>query len=276
MIEISNVNVYDMAESIYASGYPMDVDLADKEIEIEELEMYLNGWDVPERTLNHFKRICKLGRSKDWSGHNQALTGILVSFDIKCSNKMWVELERYKFVNFVSSQSTMHRITEFDIKDQCNEYVWGDTIDRMNQEIGKYNYYMNKGDKNSLDLAKELRLQILYNVPSGFELTARLTTNYRALKNIYNQRHNHRLPEWRMFCEWILGLPFFAEICGFEPIYPKKDTEATDVLEFNANIIAKNEDGSVVSTMDLLKELSSMWYGQPEFQTGRYDDTEDK
>jgi hypothetical protein len=44
--------------------------------------------------------------------------------------------------------------------------------------------------------------------PCGFKLTAGMTTNYRQLKTIYNQRKNHRLPEWRDFCTWITLLPF--------------------------------------------------------------------
>ena len=43
-------------------------------------------------------------------------------------------------------------------------------------------------------------------------LTARLTTNYRCLKTIYSQRKNHRLPEWRQFCEEIKKLPYAAEL----------------------------------------------------------------
>ena len=34
-------------------------------------------------------------------------------------------------------------------------------------------------------------LRLLYNNPAGFELTARLTTNYRCLRNVYQQRKNH-------------------------------------------------------------------------------------
>ena len=55
-------------------------------------------------------------------------------------------------------------------------------------------------------------LEILYTNPAGFELTARLTTNYRCLKNIYMQRKNHRLPEWREFCSWIESLPYAKEL----------------------------------------------------------------
>jgi hypothetical protein len=55
-------------------------------------------------------------------------------------------------------------------------------------------------------------LEILYTNPAGFELTARMTTNYRCLKNIYAQRKNHRLPEWREFCAWVETLPYAKEL----------------------------------------------------------------
>ena len=49
-------------------------------------------------------------------------------------------------------------------------------------------------------------------MPSGFELTARLTTNYRALKTVYAQRKNHRLPEWRAFCRLIEELLYARQL----------------------------------------------------------------
>jgi hypothetical protein len=63
-----------------------------------------------------------------------------------------------------------------------------------------------------LEIKKFKYLEILYSNPAGFELTARLTTNYRCLLNIYIQRRNHRLPEWREFCEQLLELPMFREL----------------------------------------------------------------
>ena len=43
-------------------------------------------------------------------------------------------------------------------------------------------------------------------------MTGRVTTNYLQLMNIYSQRHNHRLPEWREFCQELLELPMFKEL----------------------------------------------------------------
>ena len=62
------------------------------------------------------------------------------------------------------------------------------------------------------DPTAENYLRVLYNIPVGFRLTARMTTNYRQLKTIYQQRRTHRLPEWRTFCEWIELLPYAKEL----------------------------------------------------------------
>jgi hypothetical protein len=189
-MKIENIGIYDLEESIKASKYPMTI-------------------DTNKCTEEITKTVLSLGNSNKGEGHDQFLTGIRVAFDVTFSNKAWVEAERYRFLEFVSSQSTMHRITKLDIKKQCNKYVWDSTIEKLQQKVELYNSITDKSCK----VAKELYLEILYNVPAGFELTARLTTNYRCLKTVYGQRKNHRLPEWREFCKWIETLPHFKELC---------------------------------------------------------------
>ena len=102
----------------------------------------------------------------------------------------------------------MHRITKFKLAEQCNEYVDDRIISIIQEMIDVYNGL----DDNASEFAKDLYLRILYNVPSGFELTAGFTTNYQQLKTMYNQRHSHRLPEWREFCKWVETLPRFKEL----------------------------------------------------------------
>lgn len=187
-MKIENLNVYDLYESLIASGYPMKTDVG--------LMEAVGDKDV-ERGL-------KLVKASNGNGaHAQWLTGVRVNFDLTCSNKMWVEAERYRFFEFVSSQSTMHRIAKFDLESQCNEYVSSQVIEAVNRLKDIYNQ----------NPTPENYLRLLYNIPSGFELTARIATNYRCLLNIYIQRYNHRLPEWRQFCDYMrANLPGFDDI----------------------------------------------------------------
>ena len=199
-MKVENVKVYGLEESIRRAKFPMSVDINS-----------LNEEITPG--------IMGLGTSPCGSGHDQFLTGIIVQFDLTFSNKAWPEAERYHWFDFVSSQSTMHRITQFKLKDQCNKYVDPRIIDIVQDKIKEYNRLLklepqNEEARKSIARQKEeLYLEILYNIPSGFELTAGMTTNYRQLKTIYHQRKTHRLPEWREFCAWIETLPKFKEIC---------------------------------------------------------------
>lgn len=180
---VSNWVVYGLSESIKASKYPMST-------------------ETRLCTSVATETVKKLASCATGTGHDQFLTGIIVQFDLTFSNKAWVEAERYHFLDFVSSQSTMHRIAKFDIENQCNEYVTENTIAEVKRLALEY---------DDMPTAENY-LRLLYNIPSGFQLTARMTTNYRQLKTIYFQRRNHRLPEWRAFCKWVEELPMFKEL----------------------------------------------------------------
>lgn len=196
---VTNVKIYDLEESLIASGYPMRTELT--------------AAAVTEKDLSRAQKLVDATKTGN-GAHAQFMTGIRVAFDLTCSNKMWVEAERYRFLEFVSSQSTMHRITKFDIEDQYNEYVDSRVIEIMKEKVAEYNRIAEANadaDRNP-EILKRKYLEILYTNPAGFTLTARMTTNYRCLRNIYMQRKDHRLPEWRAFCKWIETLPYAKEL----------------------------------------------------------------
>ena len=202
---VNNVKIYDLDECLVAAGYPMRT-IAEQH-------------PVTEQDKNRGLNLVKATKDGN-TAHSQFLTGIRVNFDLTCSNKMWVEAERYRFLEFVSSQSTMHRITKFDLDQAYNGYVDKRIIEIMKEKVKEYNAFIEvreaaKGHPEIVAelnrILKEMYLEILYSNPAGFTLTARMTTNYRCLRNIYKQRKDHRLPEWREFCKWIETLPYAEE-----------------------------------------------------------------
>lgn len=202
-MKFENVKVYDLEESLVASGYPMRTELTARRADEKDV-----------------KRLCNLTKASNGNGaHGQALTGIRVAFDLTCTNKMWVEAERYRFLEFVSSQSTMHRITKFNLNEAYNEYVDSRVIEIMKEKVNEYNELCNAWVPQSCETIEEYNetkkkkyLEILYTNPAGFELTARMTTSYRCLLNIYIQRYDHRLPEWCEFCAELMKLPLFPAL----------------------------------------------------------------
>lgn len=201
-MKIENIKVYDLEESLIASGYPMRTELTAHHAEEKDIK----------------RGLALTKASNGNSAHAQWLTGVRVAFDLTFTNKAWVEAERYRFLEFVSSQSTMHRICKFNLDKAYCEYVDHRVIEIMKEKVDEYNqlcdYVLSISDDTEeyLNVKKQKYLEILYTNPAGFELTARLTTNYRCLLNIYIQRHDHRLPEWREFCEKLLELPLFREL----------------------------------------------------------------
>ena len=181
---IDNLHVFGLDNAVRGSKFPMAV----------------NVDNLTSDITNTTKNLCSVAAG---TGHDQALTGIIAQFDLTFTVKAWTEAERYHFFDFISSQSTMHRIAKFDLEEQYSEYV-DDEIIAIIQKLQK-NY--------NETCSKEDYLKLLYSNPCGFKLTAAMTTNYRQLKTIYHQRKNHRLPEWRTFCKQLEQFPYFKELC---------------------------------------------------------------
>lgn len=195
MAKITNTRVYGLDEAIRTAKYP-------KAVDFNRLTADLTPGIKACLT-------CPTGQ-----GHDNALKGVVVQFDLTFSQNAWQQLQRYHFIDFVSSQSKMHKITKFSIKEQCNSYVDCRIIDIVQSKVDEYNR-LAALDGNSPERTKQMNklyLEILYNVPCGFELTAGMTTNYQQLKTIYQQRRHHRLPDWQVFCDWIETLPRWKEL----------------------------------------------------------------
>lgn len=203
---ISNVKVYGLEESVRRAKFPMAANP--------------NGLNS-----DITKGITALAQSPKGAGEDNFLKGIIVQFDLTFTIKAWTEAERYTWFAIVSSQSTMHRITKFNLDNAYVKYVDPRIISIMREKIDAYNDiedalknhasgFADSEIKEMVDENKQRYLEILYSNPSGMKLTAGMTTNYRQLKTIYSQRRNHRLPEWQAFCDWIETLPHSEFIIG--------------------------------------------------------------
>ena len=193
VIKVDNVRIYGLNESVIASGYPMQVDTFD-----------MNKVVIGDKDL---KRVKHLGNANPGSGHDCFAKGVTVQFDLQAPEYIWRQLDRYHFIDYVSSQSKMHKILKMDIDKACNKYVLESTKTNLKSLIDLYN-------KETVDLAKkELFNHIIANTPCGLMLTARMTTNYLQLKSIVNQRSNHKMQEWRLLCDYFKTLPMFDMVC---------------------------------------------------------------
>ena len=137
-MEVKNVAVYGIYESMIASGYPMLAKTPSERVFFEEASvLYALGVlkDDSLKETKDFKRINKLANAPLGSGHANALKGIIVQFDVDFTIKVWTEAERYHFFDFVSSCSTMHRLKSMDLDNGYCEHV--DRFDEKDTSIDR-------------------------------------------------------------------------------------------------------------------------------------------
>lgn len=225
MLEIKNVRVYDLTESVIACRNAMRIEMA------EETEQEF------EASLVRAKKLCKAG-----SPHDNFLCGIRVSYDIVYPQYISPELQRYHFNDIVASSSKMHRLCKMDIRKSCNCYVTEesvnqlemlvnnynvietmdeDSVERMGVTIHKYDHargkYYYDVVYNRQEALYQTWMEVISNCPMGLELFMRCSTNYLQLKNIYRQRNNHKLKEdWGEFCKFIEVLPHFEDFINIK------------------------------------------------------------
>lgn len=56
--------------------------------------------------------------------------------------------------------------------------------------------------------AKQAWWQMIQLLPSSYNQKRTVMLNYEVLTGIYPMRKNHKLDEWREFCQWIEQLPY--------------------------------------------------------------------
>ena len=206
MLEIKNTRVYDLKESIIACRNAMRLDMP--EYTDEEFE----------KGLERAKKLVQASKNGIVKCHDNFMTGIRVSFDMKYTQYITKQFQRYHWFDYVSSSSLMHRITKMDFEKCCNKYVTQESIDQMKRLIAEYNDIANELvlDGYHDDHSQRLYvawMRILSNCPMGTELFVHVSTNYKQLQTIYFQRKGHKLKEdWGEFEKWVESLPYAHEL----------------------------------------------------------------
>lgn len=221
MLTVSNVRVYDLKESVIACRNAMRVEMP--EYTDEEFEKSL---------VRAKKLVFASATSKNVKCHDNFLTGIRVSFDLVYPGYISPELQRYHWVDIVTSSSKMHRLLCMDLDKSCTKYVTQRQIDELQSCIDLYNaidglewvegmeqtFVYRDGSKEVVYTKKDALYKAfmfcINNTPQGLELFMRVSTNYKELQTMYHQRKHHKLVEdWQDgFCkDFVEQLPYAKE-----------------------------------------------------------------
>ena len=215
---------------------------------VEGMRNPMNSWDkmdsyvycnddgdevftMGEADFDLMKRLAKAGKD-----HRKFMRMIPVYVRITAPLYWWKEFDTYKVGTVANSCSTMHKITEhtFTLDDFSQEHLDLDNYELLKQTVVKLNHYRDVyisggiieypdcGRQIFEPKDKKIWWQMIQLLPSSYNQTRNVMLNYEVLANIYHSRKNHKLDEWREFCQWIENLPY-AELITGEPLVSKED-----------------------------------------------------
>lgn len=116
-------------------------------------------------------------------GHDKFLRQMFIWLDIKAPLFWWKEMDQYRIGVTSQSESTMHTLLKTPITQECFAYPIGEnTLARL----------------EGLRLVKDFD-RLVNELPQGWLQRRIVSANYAVLRNIIEQRRNHRLPQWPLF-----------------------------------------------------------------------------
>lgn len=192
---------------------------------------YGQGFNIGEADFDLMTRLRNSG-----TDHRKFMRMIIVYLDITAPLYWWKEFKTYRagrkfgddepgivdegYLEYdieMNSCSTMHKIAskEFTLEDFSHEHLFTTAKKNLESTIDILNGYRDQYcvDTNP-ELKKEYWWQMIQLLPSSYNQKRTVMLNYEVLANIYKSRRNHKLDEWRTFCDCIEGLPYSELITG--------------------------------------------------------------
>lgn len=236
MLKVENIEVNGWEAAIRGMRNPMnshaksDTEYFTNYYDLSEDKLYLFYADIGDNDLELMQKLVKAG-----SDHAKFMRFINVTMDITAPLYWWKQADQYKIGTVTNSTSTMYKIhdKEFTLDDfSCDKLLnsndsSGELILELDRDdfshtpkelllflIEHLNYYC----KYFIETKNKIWwYQIIQLLPSSYNQMRTVQLNYEVLRRMYFARKNHKLDEWREFCQIMIDeLPYFAELIGEE------------------------------------------------------------
>jgi len=151
-------------------------------------------------TVERAKIIAPTLAHRPGGGHGKFLESIYIWLDVTFPRYVWQEASTYRVGNSMQSESTMHTLMKKKL--DGSEFETSPlmiNLEFINTLINDYCEITDKERKN------ELMLEIKGQLPESFLQRRVWCLNYKNLQNIYWQRIDHRLPQWKEFLTTVLS-----------------------------------------------------------------------
>ena len=218
MIKIENIEVFNFEGAFRGLRNPMNsCNKSDSYI-----DALTNKYIVGENDLKLAQRMIGAGTDE-----SKFMRQIFVSMDIEAPLYFWKEADTYKIATVSNSCSTMHKITSSEITEEnysfdpepdkpltdlpTDDYVR--ILDIKNRAVADAEWLRKKYNETK---DKRYWRELIQILPCGWNQKRTWTGNYQNLRNMYFARKNHKLIEWRQFCQMIEQLPYGKELICYK------------------------------------------------------------
>lgn len=217
MIKIENIETFNFKGAFRGLRNPLN--------SWEKSDSYVDAFGkyvIGNKDLELAQRMINAGTDE-----SKFMRQIFVSMDITAPLYQWKEIDTYKISTVANSCSTMHKIASSEITEEnysfdpepdkpltdlpTDDYIR--ILDIKNRAVEDVEWLRKK--YNETKDKRYWRLLIQIN-PDGWLQKRTWTGNYQNLRNIYFARKNHKLIEWRQFCQVIEQLPYGKELICYK------------------------------------------------------------
>ena len=152
---------------------------------------YEKWQDVPDEVQERVDVVAQRLAGKG-GGEDKFCRMVQYWWSVKAPRYLWQEIDQYRIGVTTQSESTIHKIMSRTLTQQDFERpISHPYLYHLNLLIKKY--------KETKD--KDLFLQLKNDLPEGFLQRRIWQLSFAQMLNIFKQRKNHRLPEWKQVCD---------------------------------------------------------------------------
>jgi len=145
----------------------------------DRASLFKDWWN--DERFEKMKKTSKALANRE-GGHNKFLESMVVYIEIEAPRYWWSEFDTYRVGTTKQSESTMHTLSKRDVTQEDFEVALHQPLlDAVNIER-----------HNGVEAVKSV-------LPESYLQRRLVVTNYKVLRNIIYQRHDHKLPQWRDF-----------------------------------------------------------------------------
>lgn len=199
MIDITNIQVFNFENAIRGMRNSYNSwNKSDSHYHYNETQ-----YNIGKNDLQLMKKLIKTGHS-----HSKFLRQIFVSFDINAPLYWYKEMDQYKVGTTTNSCSTMHTLSKRELNE--SDFSW-DIVTTQREKLLEYLNFLIQ-QYNDIPTEENFRT-LIQDLPSSFNQKRTWTGSYENIRNIYVDRHFHKLKEWRDFCNVIeTKFPYAKEL----------------------------------------------------------------